>query len=108
MDGRAVNPTGGKAMDVAMLAGSGGTLAYMLANDVTASGPLTGVGCLMVPTLTSAISGWRLAKAVGGADMPVIITTLNSSSGWALAAEAGFDNINFLKFYNENGLLNGH
>ena len=96
MDGGAINPPGGKITDVAMLGGSAATLGYMLTNDITSAGPMTGVACLMVPTVTSALSGWRLAKAVGGADMPVIITTLNSSSGWALAAEGVLMNNNLL------------
>lgn len=90
-----VNPMGGKAMDVAMLAGSAGSLGYMLTQDL-GTGPMAGLACLAVPTVTSMASGWRLAKAVGGADMPVIITTLNSSSGWALAAEGVLLNNNLL------------
>lgn len=33
------------------------------------------------------LQGVTLTAAIGGADMPVVITVLNSFSGWALCAE---------------------
>ncbi|KAM5508005.1 putative NAD(P)(+) transhydrogenase (Re/Si-specific) [Microsporum canis] len=49
--------------------------------------PLVAAACLSASTILSFVKGFTTTAAIGGADMPVVITVLNAYSGFALVAE---------------------
>ena len=53
---------------------------------VGAENPNVGLIALIIMTLIAFIYGVHMVMAIGGADMPVVISMLNSYSGWAAAA----------------------
>lgn len=55
-------------------------------NDAAAGG---GITALLIVTVVALLFGIHMVAAIGGADMPVVVSMLNSYSGWA-AASLGF------------------
>uniref|UniRef100_A0A4W4G0P2 proton-translocating NAD(P)(+) transhydrogenase n=1 Tax=Electrophorus electricus TaxID=8005 RepID=A0A4W4G0P2_ELEEL len=83
---------GRHALNAGLMAASvGGIVPYMLDPSYT-----MGITCLGSVSALSAVMGVTLTAAIGGADMPVVITVLNSYSGWALCAEGFLLNNNLL------------
>nr|CAI5826418.1 unnamed protein product [Callosobruchus analis] len=83
MDSKPLLLPGRHALNASLLLanlGAGGYLFY----DSTLDGGLAALGAT---ASLSAVMGYTLTAAIGGADMPVVITVLNSYSGWALCAE---------------------
>ncbi|MBV4396684.1 Re/Si-specific NAD(P)(+) transhydrogenase subunit beta [Advenella alkanexedens] len=62
-------------------------VSFLLMWQFIASGGST--FALILMTLIALAFGWHLVASIGGADMPVVVSMLNSYSGWAAAA-AGF------------------
>jgi NAD(P) transhydrogenase subunit beta len=56
-------------------------VAFIQANDIDA-----GMTPLLAMTVIALLFGIHMVMAIGGADMPVVISMLNSYSGWAAAA----------------------
>eukprot|EP00898_Chlorokybus_atmophyticus_P000659 jgi/Chlat1/1594/Chrsp124S01855 len=84
MSGKALKLPGKNLINFALAAACVAGGVGLLAQTTTAA---VGLRLLTAATVVSGILGWHMAASVGGADMPVVITLLNSASGWALAAE---------------------
>ncbi|KAG8409378.1 hypothetical protein J3459_017556 [Metarhizium acridum] len=71
---------------------NGGLLATNMATmgafiTMAPGSPLIAAGALAANTALSFVKGYTTTAAIGGADMPVVITVLNAYSGFALVAE---------------------
>ncbi len=62
---------------------------FLGAHGASDGGTPAGLMPLVIMTAIAAIIGVHLVAAIGGADMPVVVSMLNSYSGWAASA-AGF------------------
>ena len=85
IDSKALTLPGRHLMNLAALLASVLLGAWFLGTDSVA----LGVIALVLMTLIAAALGAHLIMAIGGADMPVVVSMLNSYSGWA-AASIGF------------------
>jgi NAD(P) transhydrogenase subunit beta len=54
------------------------------------------LGLLIAVTVIALALGWHLVASIGGGDMPVVVSMLNSYSGWAAAASGFLLNNNLL------------
>jgi len=83
---------GRHALNAGLMAANVGAMAYYLADPSMT----VGMGMLGTTATLSGVMGVTLTMAIGGADMPVVITVLNSYSGWALCAEGFMLNNNLM------------
>ncbi|MEM9726043.1 MAG: NAD(P)(+) transhydrogenase (Re/Si-specific) subunit beta [Pseudomonadota bacterium] len=78
IDGKALTLPGRHLMNIGMIA------ACLLLGYLYLMG--AGLWTLILITLIAFVLGAHLVMAIGGADMPVVVSMLNSYSGWAAAA----------------------
>ncbi|KAF8338317.1 PNTB-domain-containing protein [Cantharellus anzutake] len=85
MSSKPLRLPGRHAINAGLLGANAATMGAFL--TMAPGVPAIGAMCLLGNTALSFIKGYTLTAAIGGADMPVVITVLNAYSGFALVAE---------------------
>jgi NAD(P) transhydrogenase len=80
LDSKPLSLPGKNALNVGMVAACGGMGYTYMNQDMM-------IPMLLGTTAVGGVFGAHTTLSIGGADMPVVITVLNSYSGWALCAE---------------------
>ena len=85
MSSRPLKLPGRHLINSSMLAANVGTMGYFV--TMAPGAPGIAAAALGANTILSFLKGYTTTAAIGGADMPVVITVLNAYSGFALVAE---------------------
>lgn len=85
MSSKPLQLPGRHLLNSGLLAANVGTMGAFV--TMAPGSPMIAAGALAANTALSFIKGYTTTAAIGGADMPVVITVLNAYSGFALVAE---------------------